>query len=317
MMLINPSSMHNDDTVEYVSAVNQLPALRSCKKSVEKSIGLCYHIHAWPRINTVFKRWHRMARKIIKRIWHSFGKTVILQIYTRFRYCYCPCCDSYFKSFAPFPYWERPELYNPARYLNADNLVICPNCESSPRHRILVYWMQKHHDDFEGKRILHFAQEPCIRLWLRRNKIASKSADLYSKADVKMDIEDTGLADSSESVIICNHVLEHVKDYKRALRELHRILKDDGMILLSVPIDPSFNDVYEDLSILSDNGRREAFGQADHLRVFGNNTKELFESYNFDITVVNGDSMPKKIKPVVGAADYNANWFYVMKKRHL
>ena len=36
--------------------------------------------------------------------------------------------------------------------------------------------------------------------------------------------------------VSCFHVLEHVRDDRRALSELHRVLRDDGRIVLCVPI---------------------------------------------------------------------------------
>lgn len=228
---------------------------------------------------------------------------------------YCPCCSCSFQKFKSFPYWERTHRYNPKHFENAENFAICPACGSSPRHRILVSWMQEHKEELEGKRILHFAQEPWIRSWLDEHGMESTSADLYLEADLKIDIQDTGLPDDSVPVIICNHVLEHVDDYKKALTELRRILRGDGTLILSVPIDMTLDDLYEDKSITSEEGRWKAFGQIDHVRVFGRNTVDKFEALGFDVEVVEGDTMPPEIKPVVGPADYDANWFYLMRKK--
>lgn len=58
---------------------------------------------------------------------------------------------------------------------------------------------------------------------MKRHKIAYKSADLYQLADMQIDIQDTGICDESLDVILCNYVLEHVPNYKLALREMYRI----------------------------------------------------------------------------------------------
>lgn len=42
-------------------------------------------------------------------------------------------------------------------------------------------------------------------------------------------------ADGTFEVILCNHVLEHVPEDERALRELHRVLKEGGLLILGVP----------------------------------------------------------------------------------
>ncbi|MBP7928072.1 class I SAM-dependent methyltransferase [Patescibacteria group bacterium] len=53
--------------------------------------------------------------------------------------------------------------------------------------------------------------------------------------------ENTKLQDSSFDVITMWHVLEHIENPTEVLRELHRILKPDGLIFISVPNINSFS----------------------------------------------------------------------------
>ena len=41
--------------------------------------------------------------------------------------------------------------------------------------------------------------------------------------------------DASFAKIICSEVLEHIPDYQQSIREMVRVLKDDGLIAISVP----------------------------------------------------------------------------------
>ena len=41
--------------------------------------------------------------------------------------------------------------------------------------------------------------------------------------------------DGSFDVVLCNHVLEHVPDYRKALSEIHRVLRPDGWAVLQTP----------------------------------------------------------------------------------
>ena len=166
-----------------------------------------------------------------------------------------------------------------------------------------------------GKEILHFAQEKCVRRWMDRNHLSAVTADLYQPADLKLDIEDTGLQDGAYDVIICNHVLEHVSDFRKALRELRRILRPDGMILLSFPVDEKQETVYEDESISTEEGRREHFGQNDHLRVFGKDSAELLESFGFTAEEIRGEGYDCSIKPVIGPADYDYHVLWRLRKK--
>ena len=120
--------------------------------------------------------------------------------------------------------------------------------------------------------------------------------------------------------LFCNHVLEHVKEYKKALEELRRILKPGGKLICSFPIDGNYNTVYEDV-LLADDMSAEAdrericrFGQRDHLRVFGLDSKQLLEEAGFVVSVIDGDTMSEEICPVVGPADYDSNKLFVCRK---
>ena len=110
-----------------------------------------------------------------------------------------------------------------------------------------------------------------VRMWLDRHHIGYTTADLYNRADLKINIEDTGLNDDSYDMIICNHVLEHVSDYKKALRELYRMVRPGGRVLLSFPVDPSLETVYEDDTIVSGEKRVRNLG---HL-IIGRDEKVL------------------------------------------
>lgn len=126
--------------------------------------------------------------------------------------------------------------------------------------------------------------------------------------------------DASWDVVFCNHVLEHVPDYKKALRELYRILKPGGMLICSFPIDIRYETVQEDDVLVGDDSpqadqeRIRKFGQKDHLRVFGRDSRKLLEKAGFVVSVIDGDTMPEEIMPVVGPADYDSNKLFVGKK---
>jgi SAM-dependent methyltransferase len=56
------------------------------------------------------------------------------------------------------------------------------------------------------------------------------------RADLRIDLQDIQLADSSFDIVLTPHVLEHVPDTDRALSELCRILVPGGRMLLQVPL---------------------------------------------------------------------------------
>ena len=77
------------------------------------------------------------------------------------------------------------------------------------------------------------------------------------------------LADGSVDVVICNHIMEHVADDRRAMRELHRVLKPGGWGIVLSPVDRDYEQTYEDDSITDPDERTRIFGQYDHRRIYG------------------------------------------------
>lgn len=225
---------------------------------------------------------------------------------------FCPCCGTRLRGFASGLYLQHPETFNRLRYQNMEQRVNCPVCGALPRHRILAAWCDGHRDIFSGQ-ILYFALEESMGRWLKRNHVEYRSADLYRPADLQMDIEDTGQRDGSWDWIICNHVLEHVRDYKKALGELWRILKPGGHLICSFPIDEARMTVYEE-ECASEDERILKYGQSDHLRVFGIGSEEILRDMGFVVSRIEGDEMPDSILPVTGPADYDVNYLFLCEK---
>lgn len=174
----------------------------------------------------------------------------------------CPVCGhrGRFKAFGNPPRWDAQ----------------CPECDSLERHRLLALLLRQGILSKEQK-ILHFAPEPCVGKLLRPFARHYVTADICDPdADLKIDIEAINLPDQSFDVIACSHVLEHVDDEK-ALRELRRILKPGGTMLLAVPLVEAIP-IYEDATITNPLDREIHFGQHDHVRVYGSDFRDRLKS---------------------------------------
>lgn len=227
---------------------------------------------------------------------------------------FCPCCKRSFASFSDLRLYEDTERYDPARFRNQRQDVICPFCYSAPRQRILACWADENVSLLKDSKILYFAPEYSMMKWFRRNNIKLTTADLYDpKTDLKLDITDIDLPDGSYDMVICNHVLEHVSDYGKALTEISRILKPGGKLIISFPIDPALETVLEK-DTKTDEERIRLFGQNDHVRVFGRDSAEIISSYGFSVNVIDTGKMPEKILPVTGPADYDSDQIFYCGK---
>lgn len=228
---------------------------------------------------------------------------------------YCPCCNNYVKKMMEIKdFRENSQKFLRERYNTVRQDVFCPNCHSLPRHRIEACWLKKERRNIKGKDILYFAIEKGILRWFEENRIRVTTADLFEKADLQLNIEDTGLMEETYDYVFCNHVLEHVDDYKKALKEIHRILRTNGKLVCSFPIDETYNNTFEDTSKTTTIQRVETFGQYDHKRIFGSDAKEIIEQEGFLVQVYHGENLSPTILPIVGPADYDKNYLFICKK---
>ena len=227
---------------------------------------------------------------------------------------FCPCCGKRFSGFMD-ALETLNHSNNTERYINTYKNTICPYCLSMPRHRIVCYYLNDNKQIVPTNNILMFGAEFSIKKWFDRNSCHYRTADLFDRySDIKIDILNIPFPDESWELIICNHVLEHVPDYKAALKELKRILSKDGFLEITVPTDRNFETVYEDSSICTEEDREKYFGQYDHLRLFGNDFEKILKECGFLVAVVDGSTLPAEIGGVTGPVNYDDNRVYICRK---
>ena len=192
----------------------------------------------------------------------------------------CPLCMSKLRSFLPLPSQFRITLeiegrrFTPSDFetLNVDN-YLCPVCRCSDRDRLLTLYLKRIPEcQQENRRLLHFAPERALSFFIRKNcRFSYRTADLYRKdVDDRIDIADiSNYEDASVDCFICSHVLEHVREDTRAIRELYRILEPTGWGIILAPIIPDLAQTHEDPSKTTEAERLQHFGQKDHLRAYG------------------------------------------------
>jgi ubiquinone/menaquinone biosynthesis C-methylase UbiE len=101
---------------------------------------------------------------------------------------------------------------------------------------------------------------------------------------IQMDVTRLDFPDESFDAIVCNHVLEHVPDDRKALAEFYRVLKKGGWASIQVPIEGE--DTQENLSVSDPLERARLFGQSDHVRKYGRDFLFKLEDAGFSVEVV-------------------------------
>lgn len=146
----------------------------------------------------------------------------------------------------------------------------CASCGSRERHRLLWLWATIDGTNrLMDQRILHFAPEKALRRALGGNP-HYETADLRQKGVThQVDITRLPMADGSYDCVIANHVLEHIDDDRQAMRELFRVLRPGGLGLLTVPINPTRANTYENPVIVDAAARDAHFNAPDHRRFYG------------------------------------------------
>ncbi|MEL0457479.1 methyltransferase domain-containing protein [Flavobacteriaceae bacterium SZ-1-7] len=205
-----------------------------------------------------------------------------------------------FKTFLPYGYGKQR------------NNVLSPSTLSLERHRLLWLYLKNETDFFQPElvsgsisnvdkriilrdaetssalKVLHFAPEQAFfNRFKKMDNLDYVTTDLNSPlADVKADICNLPFNDNEFDVILCNHVLEHIPNDKKAMSELFRVMKPNGMGIFQVPQDLNRETTFEDDSITDKKERAKIFGQYDHVRVYGRDYFNKLQAIGFKVEEV-------------------------------
>jgi predicted SAM-dependent methyltransferase len=134
-------------------------------------------------------------------------------------------------------------------------------------------------------RVLHFSPEFAIYQKLHTcPNLDYITTDFDPRAPlttVRMDITQIPYSDNTVDAILCSHVLPVIPDDRKAISELHRILKPGGWALLPVPFDPERAETFEDPTVVDPKERRRLFGHPECVRIYGRDFKDRLESAGF------------------------------------
>lgn len=187
----------------------------------------------------------------------------------------CPCCNGRFRAFRPGGVDEKRDG---AR---------CPGCGSWERHRLLWLFLEQRTSFFQQRvALLHVAPEPVLlERFASLPNVRVTSIDLRSPlADLRMDVSELLFAESYFDAVICVHVLEHVEDDRRAIRELHRVLRPGGYAIVISPVKRELT--LEDPALVDPQQRERAYGLRDRVRAYGRDLGQRLQAAGFEVDVV-------------------------------
>lgn len=217
-----------------------------------------------------FRQWNKAVRRRLK-----------LPSYRGTTYR-CPICGTGLNAFKPMwkSYWRDVEKYgwvHPVAAMETFNVgaYSCPCCDASDRERLMALYLERAFGGLDPQRryrLIEFAPAHALHRAIRRYPfIAYRSADLMrSDVDERADLTDLrGYDDASVDIFLCSHVLEHIPDDRKAMSELHRVLKPSGFGLFLVPLLVGVDETHEDPNLTTIAERWKFFGMGDHVRQYG------------------------------------------------
>lgn len=154
------------------------------------------------------------------------------------------------KVICPYCGWRGRNFY-PAYYFKMFRLnAMCPRCFCMERHRLLFIFLTQRFDikKIGNIRMLDVAPNSYFRekLLSINSDITYISVDISSPlAQVLGDITLAPFKSDSFDIIICCHVLEHIREDHYAMAELFRIMRNNGIGIFQVPYDESIEETIE------------------------------------------------------------------------
>lgn len=203
---------------------------------------------------------------------------------------YCPICDE-FSVFNSFSVHFRKN-------------VRCPKCKSLERQRLVyILFLQRFDYIFrhEPIKLLHFAPEEVFYDYFTKFPnidyvTVDFNPEVYEARNIKIkqkvNMESIPYDNETFDFIYNSHVLEHVPNDIQGMRELYRVLKEDGFCITLAPI---FNipETLEKEEYNTPELRLKYYGQEDHVRKYGLDFKNRLESVGFNVEEIKPEDIVK------------------------
>ena len=175
--------------------------------------------------------------------------------------------------------------------------AFCPGCSSYDRERLVYLFLKNKTSALTAaSKVLHIAPERVLeKLFRKVPGIDYTTGDLFSKVvDVKLDVTAIQFPDGTFDLTLCNHVMEHVPDDRRAMREIFRTLKPGGVAIIQTPVSTVLPATDEELADIPEAERVRRFGQKDHCRIYAQDYAQRLGSAGFAVETFRWRDEPEK-----------------------
>lgn len=184
---------------------------------------------------------------------------------------YCPFCSGFYKA----------KKYRFTKQLNTN----CPVCSSTIEERTLLLFLLAKTEILPAEpKILIIAEKGRIPDYFRNYPNAEvKVYSITSDFTIRDNTLNNKFQSESFDLIVCNYILEKHPDHIIVLKELIRILKPTGIMLLQAKIDHEKEETVE-FSHMYYKDRLLLYGIPGNLRRFGKDYPEFIKSHGLNLS---------------------------------
>ncbi len=217
----------------------------------------------------------------------------------------CPCCG-----------WSLRGFVGPGGFLSSKRDGYCPRCNAKARHRRIWLYLEERTLLSEANRqVLEVAPWPSfLRRFRRMPNVRFVGLDIGRwgpQVTLVGDARAIPVRAGVFDLVLCVHVLEHVRDDRRIMAELHRVLKPGGVAIVSVPMRMD-RPTHEDPAITDPDERTRVFGEPFHVRFYGPDIGDRLTAAGFDVTLDLAGEVPASTRSRFGLRD-NEHIFHCTK----
>jgi SAM-dependent methyltransferase len=196
-------------------------------------------------------------------------------------------------------YKKNPKVYCPisrtyfTNFINSGKYKVAPVWGTRNHHRLIWLYLENETNLLKKENILlHIVPEYGIWKRLKSTAIIEyhpvelilNGKGEYMKGSPVVDLTRLDYAGNTFDFIICNYILDHIQDDARAIKEMFRVLKPNGMALITVPNYQPDKDTIEDESITKPKERKKYFGEWNHYRKYGKDLTARLQNAGFEVT---------------------------------
>lgn len=211
----------------------------------------------------------------------------------------CNFCNSKYEKFIPdYPSKKDKNALEINKVIGGygDN-IYCPSCLSAARDRLIKEILSAK-SNINKKTILHLAPEKHLYNFIK-SKATVVTGDFqpinYKAIDPSIQFADATklkFDNGTFDFVIANHIMEHIPDDLKAMKEIFRVLKPGGTAILQVPFSESILKTLEEPEINDPQKQSALFGQKDHIRIYQlNDYIKRLEKTGFKVKYIKYESL--------------------------